>query len=65
MITRIFPKVWYLPYENRWCDLNILAFKDAGKLTVGENSVDFDGSKETVLITNIYVSHSGSKAETS
>lgn len=52
MTTRIFPKVWYLPHENRWRDLNILAFKDAGKLTVGESSIEFHG-KHTVLITNI------------
>lgn len=58
MADLTFDGVWYLPHENRWRDLNILAFKDTGKLTVGEHSIAFNGSKGTVVITDIrYVSY--------
>lgn len=53
MASRTFDTVWYLPHENRWRDLNILAYRDTGRLTVGENSIEFKGGKETVVITNI------------
>jgi hypothetical protein len=53
MAARTFDTVWYLPHENRWRDLNILAYRDTGKLMVGENSIEFKGGKETVVITNI------------
>jgi len=33
--------------------LNILAYRDIGKLTVSENSIEFHGSKETVVVTDI------------
>jgi hypothetical protein len=53
MAEQIFDTVWYLPHENRWRDLNLLAYKDTGKLRVAENSIEFSGGKETVVITNI------------
>ena len=53
MPARIFDSVWYLPHENTWRDFNILAYRDKGKLTVSENSIEFHGSKETVVITEI------------
>jgi hypothetical protein len=53
MAVRTFDTVWYLPHENRWRDLNILAYRDNGRLTVGENSIEFKGGKETVVIGNI------------
>ena len=49
----IFKKVWYLPSENKWRDLNLLAFKDVGRLIVVDNSVVFEGKKGKVLVTNI------------
>jgi len=51
--AQVFDIVWYLPHENRWRDLNLLAYRDTGKLTVGENSLQFKGSKENVVIDNI------------
>jgi hypothetical protein len=51
--SRVFDTVWYLPHENRWRDLNILAYRDTGKLTVEENSIKFNGGKETVVIANV------------
>jgi hypothetical protein len=53
MAARTFDLVWYLPHENRWRDLNILAYRDTGKLAVGENSIEFRGGKGTVVITKI------------
>jgi hypothetical protein len=53
MAAQIFDTVWYLPHENRWRDLNILAYRDTGKLTVQENAIEFNGGKETVVIANI------------
>lgn len=53
MVDQVFDIVWYLPRENRWRDLNLLAYRDTGKLTVSENSLQFNGSKETVVINNI------------
>jgi hypothetical protein len=65
MTTSIFPTVWYLPHENRWRDLNILAFKDPGKLTVGESSIEFQGAKQTSSFQISGVPHSESRAEIS
>jgi hypothetical protein len=53
MATQTFDHVWYLPDENRWRNMNLLAFRDSGKLIVGEDSLEFRGKKETVIITNV------------
>lgn len=52
-MTQVFPIVWYLPNENRWRDLNVLAYKDVGKLTLEENMIVFSGRQQTVAIGNI------------
>ncbi len=52
-LASTFDDVWYLPEENKWRDLNLLAYKDTGKLTFGNNAIEFKGSKETVVVTNI------------
>jgi hypothetical protein len=53
MPTTILEHVWYLPSENRWRDLNLLAFKDSGRLIVKEDALEFQGSKEKVTISGI------------
>jgi hypothetical protein len=53
MAAQTFGSVWYLPHENRRRDLNILAYRETGTLTVSENSIEFHGAKETVVIRNI------------
>lgn len=53
MATQIFHTVWYLPHENRWRDMNLLAFKDIGTLVVSEARLEFQGKQGTVVITNI------------
>lgn len=45
--------VWYLPHENRLRDPSILVYRDTGKLTMSENSIEFRGDKETVVIRHI------------
>ena len=53
MASKTFGKVWYLPEENRWRDMNMLAMRDAGMLVVNDDSLVFHGKKEKVRITNI------------
>ncbi|MGH9365431.1 MAG: hypothetical protein ACRD1B_09240 [Thermoanaerobaculia bacterium] len=53
MARSTFGKVWFLPEENRWRDMNMLAMRDAGTLVVNEDSLDFNGKKEKVHITDI------------
>jgi hypothetical protein len=53
MPTAVLSHVWYLPSENRWRDLNILAFRDSGDLIIGDDSLEFQGSKERVVISGI------------
>src|SRR5713226_9296026 len=52
MAAQTFDTVWYLPHENRWRDLNVLAYRDVGKLTVYDNFIEFRGKNETVTISN-------------
>jgi hypothetical protein len=53
MAVQTFANIWYLPHENRWRDMNLLAFSDIGTLIVGKNSLEFKGKRENVHITNI------------
>ena len=53
MATVTFRNVWYLPAENRWRGLNMLAMRDAGTLVVNEDSLEFNGKKEKVRITGV------------
>ncbi len=53
MPTSVLNHIWYLPSENRWRDMNILAFRDSGRLIVGDGTLEFQGSKERVIITGI------------
>jgi hypothetical protein len=54
MVAQVFDKVWYLPHENKWRDLNVLAYRDAGKLTVYADSMEFKGKRKTVIIKNVH-----------
>ena len=36
MASSRFSKVWYLPEENRWRDMNLLAMRDTGTLVVAK-----------------------------
>jgi hypothetical protein len=52
-MIKTFEKVWYLPDVNRWRDLNILAFRDVGTLTLDDNLIIFEGKKGKVEIRNV------------
>jgi hypothetical protein len=53
MVTQVFQHVWYLPDENRWRNMRLLAFRDTGKLIVHDDSLEFRGKKESVVITHM------------
>jgi hypothetical protein len=53
MVAQTFEKVWYLPDENRWRNMNIKAFRDVGRLIVGDNVLEFQGKKDTVIIKHV------------
>ncbi len=53
MVAQTFDTVWFLPHENRWRDFNLLAYRDTGRLTVSDESIEFRGDKETLVITNV------------
>jgi len=53
MSEQTFENVWFLPDENRWSDKNFLAYKDKGKLIVRDDSLEFQGNQERVVITRI------------
>ena len=50
MIPQTFETVWFLPSENRWRKFNVLAYRDAGTLTVPEKSLEFRGGKESLTL---------------
>jgi hypothetical protein len=53
MVAQVFDTVWYLPAENRWRDLNVLAYRDVGILTIYTDSMEFKGKNETILIRSV------------
>jgi len=53
MVPLKFDKLWYLPHENRWRDMNMLAYRDTGQLVLHDKSMEFRGKKETVVITRV------------
>lgn len=50
MVRITFDKVWHLPAENRWRDMNMLAMRDAGTRVVNGDSLEFNGKKEMARI---------------
>ena len=53
MVPQVFNNVWFLPSENRWRDMNLLAHKDVGRLTIGDKSLGFRSKTRSVVITNV------------
>src|SRR5262245_4218255 len=53
MSRSTFAGVWYLPEENRWRNMNLLAMRDTGLLVVNDESLEFQGRKEKVSITGV------------
>ncbi len=53
MPAQVFNSVWYLPSENTWQAGNLLAFRDAGRLTIDEGGLVFEGQKGRVAVTRV------------
>jgi hypothetical protein len=53
MPNTVLDSVWYLPSENSWRKLNLLAFRDSGRLSIGDGTLEFQGRKGQVTITGI------------
>lgn len=53
MATTTFSKVWFLPEENRWRDMNMVAMRDAGTLVITDDALEFNGRKEKVHVSDI------------
>jgi hypothetical protein len=44
-----FENVWYRPDESRWRDMDFVAYRDAGRLVVRADSLEFYGKAAGVL----------------
>lgn len=53
MESQTFHKIWYLPAENRWQDMNLLAMRDVGTLVIEDQALEFHGKLEALKITSI------------
>ena len=47
-----FENVWYRPDESRWRDMELVAFKDSGRLVVRADSLEYYGKSGHVHVTN-------------
>lgn len=50
---KTFNKVWFLPEENSWKSLNLMAMRDVGNLKISEDKIIFNGSDKNIVISNI------------
>jgi hypothetical protein len=58
-MTATFKSVWYLPEENRWRDMQIMAMRDKGTLVVSDRGAEFTGGRGRVVITDVKRVHFG------
>ncbi len=49
----VVPTIWFLHSENRWRDLRVLAMHDRGTLTIHADSLEFTGTKGSVIVDRI------------
>jgi hypothetical protein len=47
-----FEKVWYRPDESRWSELELVAFRDSGRLVVRADSLEFYGKSGQVRVAD-------------
>ncbi len=50
--VQTFDNVWYSP-EKKWYDLRLLAYTDIGRLTIGKDSIEFQGGRQNLLIQGV------------
>jgi hypothetical protein len=53
MTDQVFYSVWFLPEENKWSNMNPLAFRDVGKLTISTDAITFQTKQNSVSIQKI------------
>jgi len=52
MAIHTFENVWYSP-RKRWYDWHLLAYRDVGRLTIEEKSLEFQGRRQTLLVETV------------
>jgi hypothetical protein len=50
--AQTFDNVWYSP-RKRWYDLHLLAYRDVGRLTIGDKSIEFQGRRQKLVLESI------------
>jgi hypothetical protein len=50
--AQTFDNVWYSP-RKRWYDLHLLAYRDVGRLTIGDKSIEFQGRRQRLVLESI------------
>ncbi|HLL77765.1 MAG TPA: hypothetical protein VK421_21080 [Pyrinomonadaceae bacterium] len=45
-----FENVWYRPEESRWRDMELVAYRDSGRLVVRADSLEFYGRSARVIV---------------
>lgn len=50
--SQTFSNVWYSS-QKRWYDLHLLAYKDVGRLTINEKSMEFKGRTQNLMLDDI------------
>jgi hypothetical protein len=58
-LTATFKSVWYLPEENRWRDLQVMAMRDRGTPIVSDRGAEFIGGRGRVAIGDLKSVHFG------
>jgi hypothetical protein len=52
MPHQVFDNVWYSP-RKKWYDLHLLTYRDVGRLTIKETSIEFQGRGQTLVLENV------------
>jgi hypothetical protein len=50
--AQTFANVWYSPRKT-WHDLHLIAYRDIGKLTIKERSMEFEGRSQKLILDDI------------
>ncbi|MCA1614902.1 MAG: hypothetical protein LC800_12365 [Acidobacteria bacterium] len=48
-----FENVWYRPAESRWSDMEFVAYRDAGRLVVRADSLEFYGKAGRAVVAGV------------
>ena len=48
-----FENVWYRPDESRWRDMELVAYRDSGRLVVRADALEFHGKAGRVVVAGV------------